>query len=337
MRTALRIVALVGALVAAWLLVLRPSPSQGPLTVPGTNVPDARPTLAPEDTSLDLRVVGEVGHPVVYAVELRRAPDHRLLALDPATGEVRTIRSLTDAEQAFGLSLHPDGARLAVGWSPDVNLRGNGLALVDVAGGDLVEVVPTATGVYLTDPLWVDDRTVLLTRTDVRAGAPTFDVVSVDVEAGTVTPVLGDAVTAVVVDGVHHFLQPDEQANGRSVRRVEADGTDVAIVSGEGETTIDHLLALPDGSLLFAVHQVDEGGLTVGAPADAHQGPSVWWTVDPRQPDPVPLGPGPLSVTDAVVSRFGALVATDREGLTIHLEGRRTRVVASRSLVFVAA
>ncbi len=335
-RNVLRLVAVVAALVAAWLLVLRPATVDNS-TLPGTNVP--APLVLPTSTdTLDLEVVGTLEHDVVHAVELRPAPDHRILALTPATGEVVTVRSFTNLEQTFGIARAPSGDQLAVAYVADVSTRGNGLwvlALDDPS--DFREVIPAVTGVYLTDPLWMDDDRLLLTRTDVRVGDPSFDLVAVEVSTGAVTPVVNDAVTAAVVDGIVHFLEPDEQANGRAVRRLGEDGGISPVVRADGDATIDHLLATADGGLLFAVHQVDEGGITVGAPALAHVGPSVWWTTPAVSPAPADWGLPSSSVLDAAMSREGALVAVDRQGLSITRDGVRHRLLDSRSLVFVAA
>lgn len=335
-QNVLRGVALVFAGLAAWLLVLRPAPSTDPATVDGTNVP--APLVLPSgQDSLDHEVIGALEHDVVYALELRAAPDHRLLAFDPASGEVTTLHALSDTEQVLGLSLSPSGDRLAVAHARDVTQRGNGVALLAIDGGrGLATIVEGVQGIYLTDPVWADEETVLLTRTDVRAGAPTFEVVSVDVTSGAVAPVVADAVTPAFVDGVLHFLEPDEQGNGLAVRRLGEDGGVAPVVRADGDATIDHLLGLPSGDLLFAVHQVEEGGIVIGAPALAHTGPSVWWTTAVDAPAPGDLGLGASSVLDAGVTRTGELLAVDREGLSITRDGTRHRLITTRSFRFVA-
>ena len=313
--------------------------------VVGWSPDDTAPSALPDTStafSIDMEVSATLDHATVYAVEQRARPAYRIFALDPATGKDRTVFTVPEDAIVYSIALSPDGASLAVAYSPDFQLSGNGIALLDLATGDLTEVSATVPGVHLTDPVWAEDgEEVLATRVDRRSDDEVLDVVSVAMADGGVSAVVPDAVGPALVDGTVYFLRVGDDLARREVGRLEETGEVTTLQVADGEQDLDHLVG-QEGELSVAVLEEQDGqGLTLGSAAQAHGShvvPSVRWSVPliggsaPQVEDG-----GSLVVHDAAADGAGGVVTADREGLSITVDGTRHALVESRAIRFVTA
>lgn len=313
--------------------------------VVGYSPGDGTPSVLPDTStafSVDMEVVATLDHETVYAVEQRARPAYRIFALDPATGEDETVFTVPEDAIVYGIALSPDAGSLAVAYSPDFQLSGNGVSVLDLATGELEEVTTTTPGVHLTDPVWSEDGTeVLTTRVDRRSDEEVLDVVSVAMSDGTVSTVAGDAVSPAVVDGSVYFLRVGDDLARRAIGRLEESGEVTTLQVADGEHDLDHLLA-QDGDLSVAVLEEQEGqGLTLGSSAQAHGShvvPSDRWQVPLTGGSAVALeDQESLVVHDAAADAAGGVVTADREGLSITVDGTRHALVESRAIRFVTA
>jgi hypothetical protein len=69
--------------------------------------------------SLDLEVIANMDHEVVYAAEQRSGSAYRMFSFDPATGAVETVFTVPKDAVIYGIALRPDRTSLAVANSPD--------------------------------------------------------------------------------------------------------------------------------------------------------------------------------------------------------------------------
>lgn len=334
----LQVVLAIGVGFAVWLLVIDRSDDGVPPALPDTGA----------QFSLDLEVVTTVDQDVVYAVEQRARPYYRIFSFDPATGADETVFTVPEDAIIFGLALSPDRRQLAVSYSQDFHLDGSGLFLLDLTSGDFTEVVPAVTGVYLTDPDWATDgSSVFTTRVDRTGEAEELDVAEIDLETGSVDIVVRDGMMPAVEGDDLFYLVVDAEQARRSIGRLAASGATETIAVGDGTYDLDHLVAASPAEEELVPLQVavldggDDGGLALGAPAQAHGNhdiPSTWWEVatDGTAPAATPSQLAPAVVYDAA-TRDGVIAYANREGLSLVTDGRRVDLIASRAIRFVTA
>ncbi len=296
-----------------------------------------------EQFSLDLEVIDATDHGVVYVVEQRARPAYRIFSFDPATGADETVFTVPEDAIVFGIALDDDHSRLAVTYSPDFELDGSGLALLDLGSGELTVVSDVETDVYLTDPAWSDDgEFVLATRVDRRGDDEQLSVARIDATTGATEVVADDAINPVPTDGGFSALTVDEDGARRRIQ--ETTGSTVREVAG-GDLDLDHLVVGDDATLWVAALEPDEStieGLRFGQPAAAHGShdrPAAWWRLVTASDAPAVVGAEPTIIHDAA---FGddAIVAATNTGLAIvHVDDpdRRIDLIASRAIRLVAA
>ncbi len=292
--------------------------------------------------SLDLEVIDDADHEVIYAVEQRARPNYRIFSFDPVTGDTQTIYTVPDDAIIYGIALNHERQTLAVSYSPDFALEGSGIWTLDVSSGQFDEHLPVAPGRYLTDLAWSPGgNSVLATQIDRRDAEETVRVVRVDAETAEVEPLVDDAINPIQVDDAVYYLTIDENNARRSIGLL-LDGEMTTLDVGNATYDLDHLLAGVDGtSVRVAVidqEDVDTGGLSFGLPAAAHGNhdvPSSWWSIDTvLASEPTPLGLEPIIVYDAAANGEALIYATN-EGLAIG-QGSRTDLIKSRAIRFVA-
>ncbi|MFT5222723.1 MAG: hypothetical protein ACI867_001029 [Glaciecola sp.] len=319
-----RVVLLLAVAAAAWSITLnlRGTPPQIGLSDP--------------QFSTEIQLVGQYDHDAVYVVEQRAAPDRRVMRLDPRTGEITTIRSMSNDEQVNGMALHPGGDVLAIGWTPDVALRGNGFALMNVATGEVDVIVDVVADRFLFDPVWdADGSTVHAAQVITTGGLPAWSIVQIDTDRRTIVTLVNDALGPAIGAAGLYFLEPDVDGNGRAIGLLGPDGQIVPVAQAEAPMTIDHLMVGADGtSLSVATHLQQGARFSFGAPADAHVGPSTWWTLDPASGSAMATNLPADTALDAVITSDGTLVYITRDGLWFARQ-ERVQVAGSRALRFV--
>ena len=292
--------------------------------------------------SLDLEVVADTEHDdVVYAVEQRARPFYRIFSFDPASGEVETVLTIEEDAIVFDIAIGPAGDTLAVGWASDHAIEGSGVSLLDLATGQLDEVVPASTGTYLTDLTWSPDgESVLATEVDRTGAAEQLSAVRVDLGTASVSTLLVDAVNPVQLGQDVYALPLDEDGARRTVAVVDA-GVATVLPVDTGEDDLDHLLADAEtNSLRVAViDTIEEATVTIGDAASAHGNhdtPSTWWAIPldvPEAAEPLPWEP--TIVYDSAVTADGVVYATV-EGISVGADDRLD-LIESRAIRFVTA
>lgn len=305
--------------------------------------PEAAPVVPDTETqfSLDPDVIATADHAIIYAVEQRARPYYRIFSFNPRTGDVETIFTVPEDAIIYGISLNPAGDALAVAYAPSFELGGSGLWTFDLAGGDLTEVVPVTSDVYFTDPVWSPDgEYILATQVDRSATDEQLSIVRVSAESGLTLVLVDDAINPVQVADSVYYLTVDENQARRSIGVVDEVGETSVIEIGDSGSDLDHLLAGQDAlSLRVAVLETEGGGLTIGAPAEAHGNHNVsssWWTVSVDNANPYTLaGLEPIVVYDASATSDTIIYATG-EGLAIGTT-ERVDLIKSRAIRFVAS
>lgn len=317
---------------AVWLVGFRPASE--PEVLPDTS----------EQFSLDLSVSASLDHDLVYVVEQRARPKYRIFSFDPDTGADETVFTVPEDAIIYGISLHPDRSQLAVSYSTDFNIEGNGVWLLDLETLEFTEVSPTEPGIYLTELEWaLDGSEIFATHVDRRADTESLAIASVSIDhdavtAGTVEIILEDAITPAVAGGGLFHLTVDEEKARRAIGVLTSDGAVHSIEVLDGERDLDHLTARADRDDVFVavLDQQDEGLLSFGTPVAAHGNHNVqssWWSVDTAIE---PTAIEPIIVYDAATSGSGAIVYATLEGLSI-ADGERVDLIRSRAIRFVAA
>lgn len=303
---------------------------------------EAPPPVVPETEfafSLDLRINATAEHPLIYAVEQRARPQYRVFLLDPATGAVETVYTVPADAIIFDIALSPDASTLAVAYSPDFELDGSGVRILDLESGELEEWAALEPGVYLTDLAWTEDGSaVLATHVDRRGDDELLT--AVELGRGNHALTLAEqAINPVELDGVVYYLTVDDDMARRAIGVLDGAARSTLAVGG-GALDLDHLTSDHDAGLLrVASVDLDEAGLGlgVGTTADAHGShdvPATWWQIDADGGTTV-LPLEPIIVYDAAATTDSIVYATS-EGLAV---GTDTRIdlVKSRAIRFVAA
>lgn len=325
LRRLLQVTLVLGVFLGVWLVALRPESE--PAVLPDTS----------EQFSLDLVVNDLLDHDVVYAVEQRARPMYRIFGFDPATGDEETIYTVPEDAIVYGIALSPDRSQLAVAYSVDFSIEGNGIWLLDLDSLDFTEVAATEDGVYLTELDWSLDGTgVFATHVDRRTGTEKLSVASIAMASGEVDVVLENAITpGASVDGLF-YLTVDEEKARRSVGLLGENDTATIIEVLAGVRDLDHLTIRAEELLVAVLEEPDEGLLSLGTPAAAHGNHNIrssWWTVDETEEDEL-TDFAPIIVYDASATDSGAIVYATLEGLSIG-DGERVDVIKSRAIRFV--
>jgi len=312
--------------VGAWLLSIGGGDREPPI-LPDTDV----------QFSLDLEVVASTDADPVYIVEQRARPRYRIFEFDPRTGEVTTVFTVPEDAVIYGISLSPDRTTMAVAYTPDFELDGSGMWLLDLESGSLTVATEVVPDLYLTEPEWSSDGSeVLVTQVDRRRADEDLALAVVDVETGAVDIVNDDAITPAVAGDALCYLTLDDENARRSIG-CDTDGDITEIEVFGGEVDLDHLVAATStGEMRVAVLEApDEPALTVGAQADAHGNHNVrsaWWDV--ASGGGVPVGAEPIIVYDAVRTDAAITWSVTLEGLSA-TDGERTDLIESRALRFI--
>lgn len=332
-QRALRVAIVLNVAVVVWAIGFRGD--SGPPAV----LPD---TAVAEDVafSLDLEVVATVDHDLIYAVEQRARPAYRIFSLDPATGETSTVFTVPDDAIIYGIALSPDRTTLAVGYTPDFALEGNGLWLLDLASGEFDEQRAVTRGVHLVDLSWSNDGSHLLATEVDRRGEEELAAVAIDLSTDDVVRRIDDAINPVEVAGNIHFLTVDEDKARRSIGVLGSDGTTSVIDIGDAQLDLDHLTAsAASDDVHVAVLDLPDTGVTFGDTAEAHGShdvPSSWFAVPvDGGGEAHSTGFEPIIVYDAAATETAIVYAT-KEGLSIATD-ERIDVITSRAIRFVAA
>jgi len=315
---------------AAWIIGFRG------LGEPAPVLPDATAQF-----SLDLEVITTIDHDIVYAVEQRKRPKYRIFSLDPTTGETATIFTVPENAIIYGIALNAARDTLAMAYSPDHNLDGNGIALLDLTDDSLTWLVDVTADSYYTDPAWSTDGTaVLATFVDRTGDDEALSVVRVDGGNGHVSTLAERAIDPVETDDTVFYLTVDDDNARRAIGAIDSDGVHTAITVGDGSHDLDHLIADPAAAIFaVAVLQPAYTGLTFGDPADAHGNhdrPSTWWNVNATSGTTTPTETEAISTYDATATSQSIVSATN-EGLAIIQDGVQTDLIKSRAIRFVAA
>lgn len=301
----------------------------------GDGAPDVVATPA-ATFSLDLSVVGTSDAPLLYAVEQRAAPSYRIFSLEPSTGVIETVFTVPEGAAVYGIALDPTGTRLAVAYTPDVYVPGNGVVVLELATGATTQAVAEVTDVHLVDLLWAEDGTQLYaTSVDVSGDTDELAVLALSLEDGSTTVLVEDAVDPAQAGDVLLHLPADVDTSARtSVAALDlSTGLTQVVVSGAAD--LDHLAVAADGTITVAVLDGDEAatGLTFGAPAEAHGThdiPSTWWDVSTA----TAWATDPILTYDAVM--LGDVTAeVTLTGLSVVQGGTRVELLRSRALRFI--
>ena len=195
---------------AVWLIGFRSN--DGPVPV----IPDTESQF-----SLDLNVIASADHNVVYAVEQRARPFYRILSFDPSNGAVETIFTVPEDAIIYGIALSPDRETLAVSYSLDFGLDGNGVWLLDLDSGDFSEIVNTQTDRYLVDPAWNPDGTsVFATFVDRTTDDEQLTIAEIYLD-GTIVMRATNGVDPAIDNGLLYYLDVGEDSARRSIGVVD--------------------------------------------------------------------------------------------------------------------
>lgn len=290
--------------------------------------------------SLDLNVAAATDHDVVYAVEQRARPAYRILAFDPASGDVETVFTVPEDAIIFGIALSPDRSTLAVSYSTDFNLDGNGVWQLDIDSGDFTEVIGPETDRYLVDPVWnLDGDGIYVTHVDRSQDDEALSIAQVSLD-GSIAIAVANGVDPAVTKEELYYLQVGDDNARRSIGSVDSNGNQHIADLEDRAFDLDHLVASNGVTHVAVLETVDDSPLTIGEPADAHGNHNVrstWWQVviDGAELTGEATELEPIIVYDAAATQQGAIVYATLEGLSIG-DGERIDLIKSRAIRFVA-
>lgn len=312
-----------------WLIGFRSDDSAAPV------VPDTTSQF-----SLDLNVISSTDHDLVYAVEQRARPFYRILEFDPSSGAVETVFTVPDDAIIYGIALSPDRETLAVSYSRDFALDGNGLWQLDLTSGDFVELAETQADRYLVDPIWAPDgSSILVTHVDRSTEDEQLAIAEVGLD-GSVEIQANNGVDPAIEGENLYYLDVGADNARRSIGVVDANGEQTVVDFEARQFDLDHLVAINDRTHVAVLETTDEGLVTLGEPADAHGNhnvPSTWWqvSVDGSQLSTSSTGIEPIIVYDAAATQQGQIVYATLEGLSL-AGNERIDLIKSRAIRFVA-
>ena len=293
--------------------------------------------------SLDLRVIDSAPLDMVYLVEQRSRPAYRIFRFDPRSGEELTLFTVPEDAIIYGIALSPDKGSLAVSYTTEHAIDGNGMWILDLETLELTEALAAETGLYLTEPEFsADGESVFVTHVDRRGDAEVLSLGEVNLASGSLDVVLPNAITPAVDGDNLYFLTVDSEKARRSIGVRAADGSTSEIEVGDTTLDLDHLVA-SEGSLTEAamhvavLETIDEPTVTIGDEAGAHGNHSVkstWWGFDSVAA--VATSIDPIIVYDASATDDGTIVYATLEGLSI-AAGERIDLIKSRALRFIAS
>lgn len=324
----LKVIVALNLAVAVWVIGFRSGDKPGPV------LPDTETQF-----SLDLEVVGAVDYSSIYVVEQRARPNYRIFELDPATGVTETVFTVPEDAIIYAVASSPDGETLALGYVPDFNEGGNGIWFLDLDSSVLSEVLPATEGVFYSDVAWaMDGSSILATQVDRRGEDEMLAVVEVELSSGEIVTSIPNAINPVQVDDTLYYLLIDDTRARRAIGWLSSSGEKGIIEVGDGNNDLDHLVATSTSLRVAVIAPTDDGGITIGEPAEAHGNhdvPSVWWEVE-LDGDLTMRATTfePIIVFDAIATEDGIVYATN-EGLAI-ATSERVDIIKSRAIRLVA-
>jgi len=324
-----QVVVALAVFASVWLIAFRGDDGPAPV------IPDTTSQF-----SLGLDVVGSVDHDVVYAVEQRARPFYRILAFDPSDGEVETVFTVPEDAIIYGIALSPDAKTLAVSYSTDFSIAGNGLWQLDLDSGDFTQMLETETDRYLVDPVWSrDGSSVLVTHVDRSTNDEQLAIAEIDLD-GTITMRAINGVDPAIDDDTLYYLHVGADSARRSIGVVDNGGNQIVVDFEERDFDLDHLVSADGLTQVAVLDPVDDGLVTLGDTADAHGDHNVrstWWQVELGESgfsaEPTELEP--IIVYDAAATDEGTIVYATLEGLSIGGD-ERVDLIKSRAIRFVA-
>ena len=319
----------------------------------GNDTPSVLADTTPEFT-LDATVVAslEGADPApIYVLEQRARPDYRIAAFEPASGELSTVFEVPDEALAYSIATSPSGESLAVAYTADFNVDGNGILVVNLVDQSTKWVYEETPDEFVTNLAWGSDgESIWATHI---AADESLSVVEIDAGTGVLLATIDDAVDPAPTAGATFYLRVDDQGARRSIGVSPLDESaaiESTISVGDGTLDLDHLVVTRSGEALFVAalnSSIETGGssLSIGQPASAHgnhSGPSTWFRVDPSDTSPAEALPLTETIVYGAIARpDGLIAAVTREGLiTIELGDlgfSETTLVESRALRAVAS
>jgi hypothetical protein len=296
--------------------------------------------------SADAEVVGTADGGVVYAAELGIPPNHRIVTLDVARGELDTAWTVPPGAIIYSMAHRASAAQLALAYTSQFGSGGNGIHLLELEGegSEPVPLVPEVDGRFFTDLAFGDGGSTLWATAVEREGdTEQLSVVSIDLPDGEITTVAPDAVGPAPGDGWVAYMPTEDDGSRQSIERLDlATGAVASLEVLDGSHDLDHLLFDPahDRLVVAALLLPGESGITVGEPAAAHGDhavPSQWVLLDRSSGEATgPLGAEPVIVWDATVLAGGAIAYTTGDGLSV-LDDQVVTLVSSNAMRIIAA
>ncbi|MEL7156296.1 MAG: hypothetical protein AAFN30_06830 [Actinomycetota bacterium] len=289
---------------------------------------------------------GTGGGPIFY-VEVRSRPDYRLYTLDPETGSSSPVFEVAELGAISSVAATPDGRRLALAYTTDYTVAGNGLYTLAVPEGDgPVDESALEPLTAELDAEFYDDLAISPDGSTLWASVGQNNqsrLAAIDIASGATTTVVDNAVAPAPGGDWVAYLPIEADGARRSVAVLDltTDETRVYPIL-DGRYDLGHLLADEQrGRLWFtALIPVGEPLITFGEPAGAHgshDGPSQWLVLDLETGAVSGLVDQQLSnVRDSVLRSDGALVESNPDGLVLPFDGPEP-VLASRVVTEIAS
>lgn len=301
----------------------------------------------PEDLP-DAAFDGEaVGGPIYY-VEVRSRPDYLLHRIDPASGTTAPVFEVSERGAISSVAASPLGDEIAMAYTTDFAIPGNGLYTLEVPEGDDLLEEPALTPLAPElDAEFYDDLVYTPDGATVWASVGKNDLsslVAVDVASGEIDTVIDDAVAPAPGSGWLAYLPIEADGSRLSVAVLDlaTDETTIYPVL-DGAYDLGHLLADEGRDRLWFTALIPPGEplISFGEPAGAHgshDGPSQWLSLDLATGQVSGLAETePSSVRDSALWADGLLLESNPDGLVLPFGGGTEPVVPSRVITEIAA
>ncbi|MEM9134619.1 MAG: hypothetical protein AAF962_15700 [Actinomycetota bacterium] len=306
------------------------------------SLPDDLPTVDLDD--------GAVGGPIYY-VEVRARPNYLLHRIDPASGTTAPLFEVPERGAISSVAASPTGDRLALAYTDEFGVPGNGLYLLDVtAGGDGGgEVVGESALTLLAPELdaeFYDDLAYSPDGSTVWASVGKNDesrLIAVDVDSGRPGTVIENAVAPAPGPGWLAYLPVEADGSRVSVAVLDEDSGETTVYSVlDGTYDLGHLLADVGRGRLWFTALIPNGQpmISFGEPAGAHgahDGPSQWLSLDLETGQVSGLAETePSNVRDSALWADGLLLESNPDGLILPFGGQEP-VLTSRVITEIAS
>lgn len=289
----------------------------------------------------------EAGGPIYY-VEVRSRPDYRLYTLDPGDGSSEAVFEVAELGAISSLAVAPDGERLALAYTTDYTVAGNGLYTLAVPGSGsgpadesaLEPLAPELDAEFFDDLAFSPDGATVWASIGQNNQSR---LTAIDVASGQTSTVIENAVAPAPGTGWLAYLPIEADGSRRSIAVLDlaTDETRRYPVL-DGQYDLGHLLAdEARGRLWFtALIPVGEPLISFGEPAGAHgshDGPSQWLVLDLETGAISGLVDQQLSnVRDSALLADGVLVESNPDGLVFPFDGSEP-VLKSRVVTEISA